>query len=131
MLPVVVALLDLSAAFDTIDHSILLQRLEDVFRVSDTALSWFSSYLSNRSQIVAIEGAKSAPLTIRFGVPQGSVLGSVLFVMYTTPLTNVIQTHSVLPHCYADDSQLQKSAPLSRSVKTTQLGSDYRYEIND
>ena len=107
----VVALLDLSAAFDTIDHAVLLQRLENVFGICDTALSWFSSYLSNRTQIVSIEGARSTPMLIRFGVPQGSVLGPVLFVLYTTPLTDVIQSHSVLPHCYADDSQLQKSGP--------------------
>ena len=107
----VVALLDLSAAFDTIDHSLLLKRLENVFGVCDTALSWFSSYLSNRTQIVSVDNVHSSSVPVRFGVPQGSVLGPVLFVLYTASLTDVIESHSVLHHCYADDSQLQISAP--------------------
>ena len=105
------ALLDLSAAFDTIDHSILLHRLEHDFGVSGTALQWFSSYLTNRFQSVVVNGLLSDPSLISSGVPQGSVLGPVLFVIYTTPLSAVIQTHSVLHHSYADDTQLQKSAP--------------------
>ena len=105
------ALLDLSAAFNTIDHSILLHRLEHDFGVSGTALQWFSSYLTNRSQSVVVNGLLSDPSLISSGVPQGSVLGPVLFVIYTTPLSAVIQTHSVLHHSYADDTQLQKSAP--------------------
>ena len=103
-------LLDLSAAFDTIDHSLLIQRLRHDFGIYGTALDWFRSYLSNRSQSVLVDGHISEPTEITCGVPQGSVLGPILFVLYTTPLSTVIKSHSVIDHSYADDSQLQKSA---------------------
>ena len=106
----ILALLDLSAAFDTIDHSTLLSRLQYDFGIEGTALQWFSSYLSHRTQSVLVNGQVSTAVPICFGVPQGSVLGPVLFVLYTSPLAKVIEKHSVLHHSYADDSQLQKSA---------------------
>jgi hypothetical protein len=106
----ILTLLDLSAAFDTIDHGLLLSRLEHVFGVRDSALLWFSSYLSNRTQTVSINNSTSDPALLRYGVPQGSVLGPVLFVLYTAPLADIMTTHSVLHHSYADDTQLQKSA---------------------
>ena len=68
-------LLDLSAAFDTIDHCILLERLKSVFGIRGTALSWFASYLSNRSQQICIDGSLSANFKLTCGVPQGSCLG--------------------------------------------------------
>ena len=77
-------LLDLSAAFDTIDHSILLQRLEITFGVSGTALEWFKSYFSNRHQAVVIKGKKSSDHLLNYGVPQGSVLGPVHFYLIHT-----------------------------------------------
>ena len=75
------------------------------------ALDWFSSYLTNRTKSVSIHCYTSEPAPISFGVPQGSVLGPVLFVLYTASLSTVIEKHYVLQHSYADDSQLQKSAP--------------------
>ena len=69
----VLVLLDLSAAFDVIDHEILLHRLPHIFG-SDTVLTWFQSYLENRTQIVTIHGKHSTPASLRHGVPQGSVL---------------------------------------------------------
>ena len=75
------------------------------------ALDWFSSYLTNRTQSVSIHCYTSEPAPISFGVPQGSVLGPVLFVLYTASLSTVIEKHSVLLHSYADDSQLQKYTP--------------------
>ena len=101
-----VGLLDLSAAFDTIDHTILLKRLENTFGLSDTVLQWFSSYLTNRKQSVLIEGVLSEASQLLFGVPQGSVLGPVLFTLYSQPLSDVISTNDLQFHKYADDTEL-------------------------
>ena len=96
---------------DTIDHTILLHRLEHGFGMHDTALHWFSSYLTTRTQTVTVNNCSSAPETISYGVPKGSVLGPVLFFLYTAPFSDVMDSHSVLHHSFADDTQLQKSAP--------------------
>ena len=102
-------LLDLSAAFDTIKHRILLQRLEITFGVSGTALERFKSYLSNRHQAVVIKGKKSSDHLLTYGVPQGSVLGPVLFTLYTQPLVQEIVKFNLKYHFYADDTQLYDS----------------------
>ena len=99
-------LLDLSAAFDTIDHTILLHRLKSWFGFTDTVLSWIQSYLSSRSFTVDINGIKSPPSRLLYGVPQGSVLGPLLFILYTTPLSSIISQSSVNHKLYADDTQL-------------------------
>ncbi len=103
---VLLLLLDLSAAFDTVDHSILLSRLKTRFGVSGIALQWFESYLTDRSQSVIVQGARSSNRTLRFGVPQGSVLGPILFCAYTAPLGDLLRSHGVDFHFYADDSQV-------------------------
>ncbi|PIK38386.1 putative RNA-directed DNA polymerase from mobile element jockey-like [Apostichopus japonicus] len=106
---VALVLLDLSAAFDTIDHSILLNRLRNVYGITGNALKWMTSYLQNRRQSVIIDNIKSAPLLLKYGVPQGSVLGPKLYTMYTKPLGDLIRQHGLDYHMYADDTQIYLS----------------------
>ena len=103
-------LLDLSAVFDTVDHKILLERLENYFGITAIALRWIESYLTNQSQRVVIgdmntTGAKSDSISLKFGVPQGSVLGPILFTLYTSPLGQIC-SNKVHYHLYADDQQI-------------------------
>ena len=112
-------LLDLSAAFDTIDHQILLSRLKSVFGIQSTALQWFQSYLSDRYQSTSVNNSSSSLSQLMYGVPQGSVLRPILFVLYTTPLSDIIANHSVNHQLFADDTQLQKSAPLNEMTVLT------------
>ena len=105
------SLLDLSTAFDTIDHDILFHQLEHVFGKENSALFFFRSYLSERKQMVSISGYNSNPSTLLHGVPQGSVLGPILFLLYTQPLSQIIDRHSVFHSEFADDSQLYDSVP--------------------
>ena len=102
----VLVLLDLSAAFDTVDHSLLIQRLQKEVGLTGTALSWFRSYLENRCQGVIIQGEVSSEQQLCFGMPLGSVLGPRLFSVYMTPLSRIIRKHGLNYHFYADDSQL-------------------------
>ena len=98
-------LLDLSAAFDTIDHDILFKRLESI-GVKGSALKWFQSYLSCRSQAVNINGTVSSHVKLLYGVPQGSVLGPILFTIYSSPIANIARKYGLYVHAYADDTQL-------------------------
>ena len=86
----VLVFLDLSAAFDTIDNSILLNRLQSSFGIHDTALSWFHSYLSNRTQFLQIGNSRSSISHCPTGVPQGSLLGPMLFSLYTSPIAHIV-----------------------------------------
>ena len=103
---VALVLLDLSAAFDTIDHTILLKRLQSNFGISGKALKWFASYLRNRSQQVKINGITSDSAELKFGVPQGSVLGPLLFTLYMSPVAEITRHFGINNMFYADDSQL-------------------------
>ena len=106
-----VALLDLSAAFDTRDHTITTrQRLETTYSVRGAVLDWFASYLSDRFQSVIVDGVVSVSRPLVYGVPQGSVLGPVLFTLYSQPLSDVISVCDCDYHKYADDTELSKGA---------------------
>ena len=109
-------LLDLSAAFDIIDYTILLRRLGDWFGMSGKALDWFKSYLTGRSRRIKLGNCLSSRSDLSFGVPQGSVLGPLLFTLYTTPLSSLVAGHTIPHHLYADDSQLYVSFSSGNSA---------------
>ena len=99
-------LLDMSAAFDTVDHGILLHRLETSFGVSGSALAWFQSFLHSRTKLVIFNELPSKTVVITSRVPQGSVLGPLLFLLYTADIPVIAAEHGLGVHCYADDGQL-------------------------
>ena len=107
----ILVLLDLSAAFDTLDHTLLLQRLHAEIGLDGSALDWFSSYLSCSSQQVLVGHALSAETPLLCGVPQGSVLGPLLFSLYTRQLADLIDKFCIDYHFFADDSELYSCLP--------------------
>jgi len=103
---VLLLMLDLSAAFDTVDHEIMLQRLRDDFGVSGSAHDWYKSYLANRSFQVLVSGEYSKVFNLKYGLPQGSVTGPLGFVYYTHVVGRILRHHGVKYHIYADDIQI-------------------------
>ena len=114
-------LFDLSSAFDTLDHTILLGRLRDYYGISGTVLRWLESYLSGRSQTVVINMASSDERQLVYGVPQGSVLGPLLFALYFAPLEDVIHAHGLNGMLYADDTQLYISLDSKSKAESLSL----------
>ena len=100
----VIAFLDLSAAFDTVDHTLLLERLEHSYGLTDTVLAWFTSYMTGRTQSVRISNVNSSSHAISCGVPQGSVPGPRLYTLYSAPISDIIRTYNVDHMIYADDT---------------------------
>ena len=98
--------LDMSAAFDTVDHCVLLSRLSQDFGFDGNVLAWFKSYLTNRTFSVVIDGEQSNIFTLLYGVPQGSLLGPLLFILYTKELSNIASKHGLGIQMYADDTTL-------------------------
>ena len=88
--------------------------------ISGTTLMWFESYLSGRTQTVTVNDQNSKPAAVSFGVPQGSVLGPVLFILYTKPLSSLIDSHSVSNQSFADDTQIHDSCPPDQIHATVQ-----------
>ena len=110
---VILVLLDLSAAFDTVDHRLLCSRLSIRFGICDMALDWIYSYLCDRTQFVKVNDGISDVHNLVYGVPQGSVLGPMLYSLYTAPLGDIARSHGLSYHFYADDSQLYLSFKTS------------------
>ena len=104
-------LLDLSAAFDTVDHSILLLRLAIRFGVNGRVIAWIEAYLKDREEFVQNENTKSSIRQLLRGVPQGSVLGPLLYVLCTAPFADIIKSYDLHYHLYTDDSQIYIFSP--------------------
>ena len=113
-------LLDLSAVFDTIDHGILLKRLLRYVGVTGSALQWSKDYQADRKQSAQTNRHRSAESSLAQGVPQGSVLGPILFTVYMLPLGKIMCRHELDYHFYVDDSQLHLVfQPMQESADTT------------
>ena len=115
---VFLVLLDLSAAFDTVDHQLLLSRLKNRVRLGGQVLDWVVSYLSSRYQCVSVARSSSEPKPLACGVPQGSVLGPIFFTIHTLPLLDIALKYKLFFHLYADDTQLYLSFDCNDSTNT-------------
>ena len=106
--------LDLSKAFDTLDHNVMLNKLS-LFGFNRSAVQWFSSYLTGRTQSISVNGTISEPMLIQFGVPQGSVLGPLLLIMYINDLPFAVRACSV--ELYTDDTLIFSLVNLNPLAK--------------
>ena len=110
-----------SATFNTVDHPILLKRLQDEFGIHDKALQWLTSYLRDRTQQVVINEIRSQPIILNVNVPQGSILGPGGYSDYTNPVGEVIRENNINPYFYMDDSQSYQHFIASCSTSTNKL----------
>ena len=99
-------LIDLSAAFDTINHKFLLKRLANTYNINGVVLEWICSYLTGRAFNVHLNGSRSEDASLDIGVPQGSILGPLLFILYTKDLQSLAKKYNFSIHLYADDTQI-------------------------
>ena len=121
-----VLLLDASTAFDTISHKVLLERLSNMFGLRESVLSWIKSYITGRKQKVVIGDHSSEWITLHQGVPQGSVLGPIVFTLYTCPLGKISRDNNTDAEFFADDEQIYVS--FKPSQKGSQEDSISRLE---
>ena len=124
-------LLDLSAAFDTLDHSSIIELLSGWYGISGTALNWVCSYLSNRVQRVKLLDKLGEPFKTDYGVPQGSVVRPLLSTLYTTPLSSVVSRHNICHHLYADVTQIYFSLFKTDSEMSLSLVQQCLQDVSD
>ena len=110
---VLLVLLDLSAAFDTINHKILVRKLQKLYGISGIVLKWINSYLNDRSFTVSVRKTSSSSCVLEIGVPQGSILGPLLFILYTKDLEDIVKKYGLSVHLYADDTQVYFSIDIN------------------
>ena len=110
----VLALLDFSSAFNTIDHPFVVHRLHTDIGFTDAVVHWFSSYMTDRTHYVSLSNHCSEFAPVHSDIPQGPVLGPILIAMYIKPLTAIIDSHSIIHHSFSDDLQLHISARPDR-----------------
>ena len=103
---VALVLLDMPAAFNTVDHAVLLRRLSDRLAIRGKAIDWISSYLDNRRQFVLVDGTRSSVQNLDYNVLQRSVLGPGLFSDYNSPVSGIFHRHNSQFHLYADNTQI-------------------------
>ena len=108
----------MSRAFDKVHHDVLIQKLRKVYGFGGNLLRWFRSYLANREQCVTVLGAKSNLLSITSGVPQGSILGPALFLLYINDLPRSVKTSQVA--MFADDTKLFKERQMTNDAEQLQ-----------
>ena len=119
-----VVFIDIRKAFDSINHNILLPKMKEQFGISNIELKLFESYLSDREQVSFVNGAMSAPKRIVCGVPQGSILGPLLFLLYINDLPDCLEKST--PCLYADDSQIFSSAK-----DCVELNANLNHDLNN
>ena len=137
---IVMTFLDFSAAFDTIDHNILIEKLKKDYFLNGTVLKWFKSYIENRYSYVQIDGSYSDGKLVTCGVPQGTVLGPILFALYTQEVHKIIESYGLMFHMFADDMQIytvykgneSDLIPLNNCLNQVKLWANCNYlKLND